>query len=84
MERILTIGEVYEMDLVDLEDMLTEEQTKRLAILGVTMEQFLREFKDASVLTGEEDDKEFMSISDFISHLEEMENVQVIEKQADT
>ena len=84
MERILTIGEVDEMDVVDLEDMLTEEQTKRLAVLGVTIEQFLREFKDASVLTGEDDEKEFMSISDFIAHLEEMENVQVIEKQADT
>lgn len=85
MERILTIGEVEEMDVVDLEDMLTEEQTKRLAVLGVTIEQFLREFKDASVLTGEDDDKDFMSISDFIAHLEEMENVQVIEeKQTNT
>lgn len=85
MERILTIGEVEEMDVIDLQEMLTIEETERIEKLGITVEQFLREFKDASVLTGEDDDEEFMSISDFIAHLEEMENVQVIEeKQTNT
>lgn len=85
MERILTIGEVEEMDVTDLQEMLTIEETERIEKLGITVEQFLSEFKDSAVLTGEDDDKEFMTISDFIAHLEEMENVQVIEeKQTNT
>ena len=73
MERILTIGEIEEMDLVDLKEELTIEQTERIENLGITMEQFLNEFKDKAVLTGEDDDKDFMSISDFIAHLEELD-----------
>lgn len=85
MERILTIGEVEEMDVIDLQEMLTIEENERIEKLGITVEQFLSEFKDSAVLTGEDDDKEFMTISDFIAHLEEMENVQVIEeKQTNT
>lgn len=85
MERILTIGEVEEMDVTDLQEMLTIEETERIEKLGITVEQFLSEFKDSAVLTGEDDDKDFMTISDFIAHLEEMENVQVIEeKQTNT
>ena len=73
MERILTIGEIEEMDLVDLEEELTREQTERIEKLGITTEQFLNEFKDKAVLTGDDDDKDFMSISDFIAHLEELD-----------
>lgn len=73
MERVLTIGEIEEMDLVDLEEELTIEQTERIEKLGITMDQFLNEFKDKAVLTGEDDDKDFMSISDFIAHLEELD-----------
>jgi len=73
MERVLTIGEIEEMDLVDLEEELTGEQTKRIENLGVTIEQFLNEFKDKAVLTGEDDEKDFMTISDFIAHLEELD-----------
>ena len=81
MERILTIGEIEEMDVLNLQEMLSVEETERIEKLGITYEQFLREFKDGAVLTGEEDDKEFMSISDFIAHLEEMESMQVIEEK---
>lgn len=81
MERILTIGEIEEMDVLNLQEMLSIEETERIEKLGITYEQFLREFKDGAVLTGEEDDKEFMSISDFIAHLEEMESMQVIEEK---
>lgn len=73
MEKLLTIGEVEEMDIIDLEEKLTEEQVKRIEKLGITTDQFLNEFKDSAVLTGDEDNKEFMSISDFIAHLEEMD-----------
>ncbi len=74
MERVLKIGDLDVMDVIDIEDMLTEEQTERIEKLGITTEQFLNEFKDAAVLTGEDDDKDFMSISDFISHLEELDS----------
>lgn len=73
MERILTVGEIENLGVTELEEMLTIEGTERIEILGITMEQFLNEFKDNAILTGKEDIEDFMSINDFIGYLEGME-----------
>lgn len=73
MGKVLTIGEIEEMDIVDLDEIMTFEERERINALGITVEQFLSEFKDNATLSGEEDNKEFMTISDFIAHLEEIE-----------
>lgn len=89
MERILTIGEIENLGVAELNEMLSIEGTERIEQIGITIEQFLNEFKDNAILTGKEDNEDFMSINDFIGYLEGMEeqlgNVETFgEKQADT
>lgn len=62
---------IEEIDVLDIEN-LEEDALKRIEKLGITPERFIEEFNDSATLSGLEDDDEFMSIDDFISHLEEM------------
>ena len=89
MERILTIGEIENLGVTELNEMLSIEGTERIEQIGITTEQFLNEFKDNAILTGKEDNEDFMSINDFIGYLEGMEeqlgNVETFgEKQENT
>lgn len=89
MERILTIGEIENLGVTELNEMLSVEGTERIEQIGITIEQFLNEFKDNAILTGKEDNEDFMSINDFIGYLEGMEeqlgNVETFgEKQENT
>ena len=68
MSKNLTIDEI---DVLDIED-FEENQVKKIEELGITVEKFIEEFNDQATLSGLEDDEEFMSIDDFIAHLEEM------------
>lgn len=64
---------IEEIDVLDIED-FDENQVKKIEDLGITVEKFIEEFNDKATLSGLEDDEEFMSIDDFIAHLEEMKN----------
>lgn len=68
MSKNLTVEEI---DLLDRAD-FNENQVKRLSDLGVPVEKFIEVFNDQATLSGLEDNEEFMSIDDFIAHLEEM------------
>lgn len=68
MSKNLTIDEI---DVLDIED-FEENQVKKIEDLGITVEKFIEEFNDSATLSGLEDNEEFMSIDDFIAHLEEM------------
>ena len=68
MSKNLTIDEI---DVLDIED-FEENQVKKIEELGITVEKFIEEFNDQATLSGLEDYEEFMSIDDFIAHLEEM------------
>lgn len=70
MSKNLTIDEI---DVLDIED-FEENQVKKIEDLGITVEKFIEEFNDQATLSGLEDDEEFMSIDDFIAHLEEMKS----------
>ena len=70
MSKNLTIDEI---DVLDIED-FEENQVKKIEELGITVEKFIEEFNDQATLSGLEDDEEFMSIDDFIAHLEEMKS----------
>lgn len=70
MSKNLTIDEI---DVLDIED-FEENQVKKIKDLGITVEKFIEEFNDQATLSGLEDDEEFMSIDDFIAHLEEMKS----------
>lgn len=68
MSKQLTINEVESL----VEEDLTLEQKNRLKEINITFEQFSREFQDVATLSGLEDDVEFMSVDDFIEHLNVM------------
>lgn len=70
MSKNLTIDEI---DVLGIED-FEENQVKKIEELGITVEKFIEEFNDQATLSGLEDDEEFMSIDDFIAHLEEMKS----------
>lgn len=62
---------IEEIDVLGIED-FEENQVKKIEGLGITVEKFIEEFNDQATLSGLEDNEEFMSIDDFIAHLEEM------------
>ena len=82
MEKLLTIGEIEELSRADF----TEEEIKRIESLDITVDSFISSLKDDAILSGLEDDEEFITISDYIAHVEEMnkqnrdENTETIEE----
>lgn len=86
MEKLLTIGEIEELSRADF----TEEEIKRIESLDITVDSFISSLKDDAILSGLEDDEEFITISDYIAHIEEMnkqnrdENIEEIEPVEET
>ena len=75
MSKLLTIGEIEEMSVEALEKMLSLEQKEKLAKMEITTKQFLDNLKDEATLSGLEDDDEFVSISQHIAHIQEMDKI---------
>lgn len=71
-EKTLTIEEI---EVLEKED-FTKEQIERIEKIGIDVDRFIYEFNDSATLSGLEDDEEYMTINDFIAHLEEMQNNQ--------
>lgn len=74
MEKLLTIKEIEEMNEVKLEQKMSEKQIEQLNKLGITLNSFLDCLKDSATLSGLEDTAEFITISDYIAHLEQTQN----------
>lgn len=68
MEKMLTIGEIDNLRREDF----TEEEIKKIESLDITVDNFISSLKDDAILSGMEDDEEFITISDYIAHIEEM------------
>lgn len=75
MSKLLTIGEIEEMSVEALEKMLSLEQKEKLAKMKITTKQFLDNLKDEATLSGLEEDDEFVSISQHIAHIQEMDKI---------
>lgn len=75
MSKLLTIGEIEEMSVEALEKMLSLEQKEKLAKMEITTEQFLDNLKDEATLSGLKEDDEFVSISQHIAHIQEMDKI---------
>lgn len=75
MSKLLTIGEIEEMSVEALERMLSLEQKEKLAKMEITTEQFLDNLKDEATLSGLKEDDEFVSISQHIAHIQEMDKI---------
>lgn len=71
----LTIEEIDLLDYDSFDDLLSDKNREDLEFIGISLNHFIREFKDAAVLSGLEDDKTFMSINDFIAHLREEKEI---------
>lgn len=74
MEKLLTIKEIEEMNEVKLEQKMSEKQIEQLNKLGITLTNFLDCLKDGATLSGLADNEEFVTISDFIAHIEQTHN----------
>ena len=68
----LTIGEIEEMTVQGLEKRMTTEEAERMHKLGFAeYETFLGMMKDDATLSGLEDDDLYVSIDEYLAHLEE-------------
>lgn len=94
MNNLLTIEEIEEMEVEELERMMTSNQVERMHKLGFAeYETFLNKLKDDAVLTGLEDDDEFMTIDEYLQKLEmeqseyeteESEEIEEMEEKQET
>lgn len=68
----LTIGEIEEMTVQGLEKRMTSEESERMHKLGFAeYETFLGMMKDDATLSGLSEDDLYVSIDEYLSHLEE-------------
>lgn len=68
----LTIGEIEEMTVQGLEKRMTSEEAERMHKLGFAeYETFLGMMKDDATLSGLSEDDLYVSIDEYLSHLEE-------------
>lgn len=71
MERLLTIGEIEEMDVTDLENLMDARQVERMHKLGFAeYSTFLDKLKDDAVLSGLDDECAFVSINEYLQKME--------------
>lgn len=75
MSKLLTIGEIEEMSVETLEKMLSVGQKEQLAEMKITTEQFLDSLKDEATLSGLNENDEFITISQHITHIQEMDKI---------
>lgn len=93
MNNLLTIEEIEEMKVEVLEKIMTEKQAERMHNLGFAeYSTFLDKLKDDAVLSGLDDDDLFMSIDEYLQHLEieqaeykvESEEIEEMEEKQET
>ncbi len=72
MNKKLTIGEIEEMTVQGLEKRMTTEEAERMHKLGFAeYETFLGMMKDDATLSGLQENDLYVSIDEYLSHLEE-------------
>ena len=70
----MKIKEILEMEAEDLERMMTEEEFERMQDLGLNENTLLDALQDSARLSGQEDDEEHITISDYLDYLEDIKN----------
>lgn len=71
----MKVKEILNMDEEELERKMTEEEFSRMKELGFEETwQLLDALKDSARESGQEDDEEHITISDYLDYLEEMKN----------
>lgn len=71
----MKVKEILNMNEEELEIKMTEEEFNRMKKLGLEETwQLLDALKDSARESGQEDDEEHITISDYLDYLEEMKN----------
>ena len=70
----MKIKEILEMEAEDLERMMTEEEFERMQDLGLNENTLLDALQDSARLSGQDDDEEHITISDYLDYLEDIKN----------
>lgn len=69
----LTVKEILNMKSEELEKIMTEEEFERMQELGFEYtEQFLESLQDSAKLSGQDENEEHVSISEYLDYLEDM------------
>lgn len=69
----LTVKEILEMNEKDLEKIMTEQQFDKMKELGMEHTwQLLDALKDSAKQSGQEENEEHISISEYLDYLEDM------------
>lgn len=68
----MKIKEILNLKVEDLEKKMTEEEYERMQNLGLEAWQLLDALQDSARLSGQENDEEHTTISDYLDYLEDM------------
>lgn len=68
----MKIKEILNLKVEDLEKKMTEEEYERMQNLGLETRQLLDALQDSARLSGQENDEEHTTISDYLDYLEDM------------
>lgn len=73
MKRKLKVKEILNMDDEELEKMMTEEEFERMKELGFEYTwQLLDVLQDSARASGQDEDEEHVTISEYLDYLEEI------------
>lgn len=68
----MKIKEILELNVENLEKMMTAEEYNRMQELNLEVWQLLDALKDSARLSGQDEDEEHITISAYLDYLEEM------------
>lgn len=71
---IMKIKEILNMNAEELKEIMTEEEFDRMQELGLNENTLLDALQDSARESGQEEDKEHITISAYLDYLEEMKN----------
>lgn len=68
----MKVKEILNLEVEELEKMMTEEDYEKMKKLNLESWQLLDALQDSARLSGQDDDEEHVSITDYLDYLEDM------------
>ena len=70
----MKVKEILNLEVEELEKMMTEEDYQKMKKLNLETWELLDALQDSARLSGQDDDEEHVSITDYLDYLEENNN----------
>lgn len=70
----MKVKEILNLEVEKLEKMMTEEDHEKMKKLNLESWQLLDALQDSARLSGQDDEEEHVSITDYLDYLEDMQN----------